>query len=77
MPYYSGTAFYTDWIYWIVLIPVLILSFWAQAQVNGNFSRYSKERNRRGITGAQAAYEAVYRTALEKLSLLTRYRTDL
>jgi len=59
MPYYSGTAFYTDWIYWIVLIPVLILSFWAQAQVSGNFSRYSKERNRRGITGAQAAYEVL------------------
>jgi len=59
MPYYSGTAFYTDWIYWIVLIPVLILSFWAQAQVSGNFSRYSKELNRRGITGAQAAYEVL------------------
>lgn len=29
------------------------------------------------LVGAQAAYEAVYRTALEKLSLLTRYRTDL
>lgn len=59
MPYYSGTAFYTDWIYWIVLIPVLILSVWAQAQVSSNFNRYSKSHNRRGITGAQAAYEVL------------------
>ena len=59
MPYYSGTAFYTDAIYWILLIPVLILSFWAQAQVSGSFNRYSKNRNRRGVTGAQAAYEVL------------------
>ena len=59
MPYYSGTVFYTDWIYWILLIPVLILSLWAQAQVSGNFNRYSKSRNRRGVTGAQAAYEVL------------------
>lgn len=59
MPYYSGTAFYADTIYWIVLIPVLILSFWAQAQVSGNFNRYSQSRNRRGVTGAQAAYEVL------------------
>ena len=34
LPYHSagyGTAFYTDSIYWIVLIPVLLLSVWAQA----------------------------------------------
>ena len=59
MPYYSGTAFYTDAIYLILLIPVLILSFWAQAQVSGSFNRYSKDRNRRGVTGAQAAYEVL------------------
>ena len=33
----------------------------AQIQVNGNFRRYSAVRNRRGLTGAQAA-EAVLRT---------------
>ena len=59
MPYYSGTAFYADAIYWILLIPVLILSFWAQAQVSGSFNRYSKNRTRRGVTGAQAAYEVL------------------
>lgn len=59
MPYYSEPAFYADTIYWIVLIPVLLLSLWAQAQVSGSFRRYSREHSRRGITGAQAAYEVL------------------
>ena len=48
--------FYYDAIYWILLIPVLILSIYAQAKVSSNFNRYSRERSRRGVTGAQAAY---------------------
>lgn len=59
MPYYSEPAFYADTIYWIVLIPVLLLSLWAQVQVSGSFRRYSREHSRRGITGAQAAYEVL------------------
>lgn len=51
--------FYYDTIYWIILIPVLILSVYAQFQVSGSFNRYSRVRNRRGITGAQAAYEVL------------------
>ena len=51
--------FYYDAIYWIILIPVLILSVYAQFQVSGSFIRYSRVRNRRGITGAQAAYEVL------------------
>lgn len=62
LPYHSGgygTAFYYDSIYWIVLIPVLLLSVWAQAQVSGSFRRYSRARNHRGVTGAQAAYDVL------------------
>lgn len=51
--------FYYDTIYWILLIPVLLLSVYAQIRVSSSFSRYSRERNRRGITGAQAAYEVL------------------
>ena len=47
--------FYYDSIYWIILIPVLLLSLYAQIQVSSSFRRYSRERNRRGVTGAQAA----------------------
>ena len=64
MPYYGygygyGGAFYTDAIYWIILIPVLILSVYAQIKVSSSFSRYSKVRSSRGITGAQAAYDVL------------------
>ena len=60
MPYYSyGYGnFLANNLYCILLIPVLILSAWAQYQVSHNFSKYSKSTNRRRLTGAQAA-EAV------------------
>lgn len=62
MPYYYGSYgdFLANNIYCLLLIPVMILSLWAQAQVSGNFKRYNRVSNRRRITGAQAA-EAVLR----------------
>ena len=62
MPYYYGGYgdFLANNIYCILLIPVLLLSVWAQFQVSGNFRRYSAVSSRRRITGAQAA-EAVLR----------------
>lgn len=63
MPYYSYGYGYGDFlannIYFILLVPVFLLSLWAQFQVSGNFKKYSIQ-NRRHITGAQAA-EAVLR----------------
>lgn len=57
--YYGGYgAFLADNLYVLLLIPVLLLSFYAQMQVNGSFRRYSAQNNRRRLTGAQAA-EAV------------------
>ena len=58
--YYNGGYYSTDMIYFILLIPIMILSLWAQAQVSGNFRKYSQVRCSRGLTGAQAA-EAVLR----------------
>ena len=61
MPYYYNYGdFLANNIYCVLLIPVMILSLWAQAQVSGNFRRYSAVNNRRRLTGAQAA-EAVLR----------------
>ena len=61
MPYYYGYGdFLANNVYILLLIPVLILSVYAQIQVSGSFRRYSGIRNRRGLTGAQAA-EAVLR----------------
>lgn len=59
--YYGGYGdFLANNIYVVLLIPVLVLSLWAQTQVSGNFRRYSGVINRRRLTGAQAA-EAVLR----------------
>ena len=39
----------------IILIPAIIFTFYAQSRVNSAYQRYAAVRNRRGITGAQAA----------------------
>ena len=60
MPYYSYGNFLANNLYVILLIPVFLLSLWAQFQVSGRFKRYSAVTNRRRLTGAQAA-DAVLR----------------
>lgn len=39
----------------ILLIPAIILSIWAQFKVHSNFNRYTKVYSRSGLTGAQVA----------------------
>lgn len=39
-----------------ILIPGLLLGFWAQLKVQGAYSKYSRMQNKRGITGARAAH---------------------
>lgn len=51
--------YYFDWTYLIFIVPAAIISLIASARVNSSFNKYSKIRNRRGITGAQAAYNVL------------------
>ena len=44
-----------DYYYLILVVPTLLFAAWAQAQVSGAFSRYSRVRVSRGMTGAMAA----------------------
>lgn len=54
MPYFMyGYGF--DWTYLFILIPCLLLSMWASANVNSTFKKYSGQFSSRRITGAQAA----------------------
>lgn len=46
--------FYFDATY-ILLIPAILLSFWAQAKINSAFNHYSQVRSINGYTGADAA----------------------
>lgn len=50
MPY-----FYIDWYYFILVVPAMLFSLWASARVDRTFAKYSRMRNRSGMTGADAA----------------------
>jgi len=50
MPYY-----YFDWTYVVLVLPCVLLSLWASANVNGTFRKYSQQLSSRRITGAEAA----------------------
>ncbi len=44
-----------DVAYLVLVLPALILAFWAQANVNGTFKKYSKITSASGMTGYDAA----------------------
>lgn len=61
MGYYNGMGtmmsgyLLSYWYYLVIVGPALIFALIAQAKVKSNFNKYSKVRNSRGLTGAQAA----------------------
>lgn len=56
MPYFM---YYYDPTYLLVLVGV-VLSLLASAKVKGTFNKYSRMRNARGMTGAQAAEQVLH-----------------
>lgn len=46
---------YFDWTYIVLVMPAVLFTMWASANVKNTYARYSQHYNRRGITGAQAA----------------------
>lgn len=46
---------YLDYYYFVLIVPVLLISLIAQARVNSTYNRYSRLQNSRGLTGAMAA----------------------
>ena len=46
---------YFDWTYIILVMPAVLFSMWASSNVKNTYAKYSRQYNRRGITGAQAA----------------------
>jgi len=41
--------------YWWLMIPVMIVTMYAQSKVKGNYNKYAKVKSVRGFTGAQVA----------------------
>lgn len=51
MPFFYGF----DWTYLVFIVPCIIITLICQIKVKSTFSKYSKIRNSRNLTGAQAA----------------------
>lgn len=49
---YGGYGYYSSMIF---LIPAILLTLYAQTKVNSAYSKFAQVRNRKGMTGAQAA----------------------
>lgn len=54
---------------WIIILPALILSLWAQANVNSTFARFSRVSNRRGMTGYDAARRILDMNGLQNVAI--------
>ena len=65
MPYYYGF----DWTYVVLVLPCLILSMWASANVNGTFKKYSGQLSSRRITGAEAAQRVLMANGVQGVKI--------
>lgn len=54
MPYYYG-GYGLDMTYIVLVLPCILLSLWASANVKSTFNKYSKQFSQRRLTGAEAA----------------------
>ena len=52
---YFSYLYYYDWTYLLIMLPCIVLTIICQINVNTTFNKYSKIRNSRNMTGAQAA----------------------
>lgn len=59
-----------DPLYWIMMIPVFILSAVSSFKVKSAFNKYQKARTARGVTGAQAAREILDRNGLSHVQVV-------
>lgn len=69
MYFYYGA----DWTYFALVLPAMLFSLWASYRVNSTFQRYSRVRNRRGMTGVDAAKavlraNGVYNVRIERVA---------
>lgn len=58
-----------DPLYWMMMLPVLLLSAFASFRVKSAFNKYSKIGNRSGLTGADAAEAILRRNGLSHVDV--------
>ena len=63
--YYYGF----DWTYVVLVLPCILLSLWASANVNSTFKKYSNQYSMRRITGAQAAQRVLMANGVQGVKI--------
>ena len=66
MPYYY---YGFDWTYVVLVLPCIILSMWASANVNSTFKKYSGQLSSRRITGAEAAQRVLMANGVQGVKI--------
>lgn len=61
--------YYFDYTYFLFMIPALIVSLYAQVKVKSTFSKYSKVRNTKGLTGADAAKKVLMQHGITNVAV--------
>ncbi|MGF1569131.1 MAG: zinc metallopeptidase [Nodosilinea sp.] len=58
-----------DPIYFLLMIPGMLLTFWAQSQVKGTYRRYAKVQSTMGMTGAQVAQTILAKKGIQGVKI--------
>lgn len=58
-----------DWTYIILVLPAVLFSMWASAHVSSTYKKYSRYRNRRGITAEAASRFILDRNGLSHIRI--------
>ena len=59
-----------DPMYFVFIIPAVVLSLWASWRVKVNFKKYSRVQSSRGLSGAQAAAELLQREGIQDVQIV-------
>jgi uncharacterized protein len=58
-----------DPIYLVLMIPGMLLMFWAQSNIKGTYTRYSKVQSTLGMTGAQVAQTILAKKGIREVKV--------
>lgn len=64
-----GFYYFYDYSYFLFMFPALIISLYAQYKVSSTFKKYSKVRNLRNITGAEAARRVLFNSGINDVKI--------
>lgn len=60
---------YIDWLYIIMILPAVLFSLWASANVKSTYKKYGEQFNARGLTAADAARRVLAANGLSGVAI--------